>query len=247
MQQSKKSSAPQTKRTGLPVPDQSVSEEISSSDRVAATIYNGIFAGRYVPGQKLIEADLAMTLGLSRGPIREALKRLAAEGVVELTRHKGGYIRAMSRQEAIDLLEIVEVLTDLIVRKAAKAAVSPKRAKQVREAFDRIEKYGGASNSNAEWIMQRDNFYDTLIRVGENSQMDRVLPKMRIHLLRLQAEPLMTSKDHADRLKEYEAVTTAILKGDPRAAQRAMRTHLRRMMTRIERLPERAFNPYAVA
>src|SRR5882762_6860423 len=54
------------------------SDVISSPDKVVDAIYRGILMGRFVPGQKLIEADLALSFGVSRGPIREALKRLSA-------------------------------------------------------------------------------------------------------------------------------------------------------------------------
>ncbi len=64
------------------------SDVISSPDKVVDAIYRGILMGRFVPGQKLIEADLGLSFGVSRGPIREALKRLSAEGVVESTRHR---------------------------------------------------------------------------------------------------------------------------------------------------------------
>ena len=56
---------------------------MSSPDSVAATLLDGIKSGRYVPGQRLIEADLTAELDVSRGPVREALKRLAAEGVTD--------------------------------------------------------------------------------------------------------------------------------------------------------------------
>ena len=73
---------------------------MSGSDRVVAAIVGGILSGRYGPGQKLIEADITQAVGMSRGPVREALKRLDAEGIVTLMPHRGAYIRAMTRDEA---------------------------------------------------------------------------------------------------------------------------------------------------
>ena len=62
---------------------------LSSPDQVVAALIRGLQAGRYVPGQRLIEADLTKELKVSRGPVREALKRLAAEGLVSLIPHRG--------------------------------------------------------------------------------------------------------------------------------------------------------------
>lgn len=232
---------PHGKRAGTASDSEPTAIEASSSDRVARAIYEGIFDGRYVPGQKLIEADLAASLGLSRGPIREGLKHLAAQGVLELTPHRGAYVRAMARHEAIDLLAIIGALLNLVVRNAADAASDPETAKQVQAAFAKVGGERVSPQSDTEWIMQREHFYDTLIRVAGNSQMDAVFPRMLIHLLRLQTEPMIAASDRAARRKEYEAVTLAVLKGDAAAAQRAMRTHVRRMLGRIENLPDRAF------
>jgi len=68
---------------------------------VVDAIVSGIRLGRFVPGQKLVEADLTESIGVSRGPVREALKRLAAEGIVSLTRHRGAYIRVLTRPKSI--------------------------------------------------------------------------------------------------------------------------------------------------
>lgn len=216
--------------------------EESSPDKVVAAIYRGIMGGRYAPGQKLIEADLSAALRLSRAPIREALKRLAAEGVIELTRHRGGYVKVMSRVEAQDFLELVDALTAVIVRRAAEAAKDSEKAKDVAEAFRYVKEYQSAQYSQEAWLEQRGHFYETLIKVGGNSQIESVLPTIRIHLLRLQVEPFLTKKDRVDRLKEYEAVTKAVLAGDTVRARREMRKHVQRMIMRISRLPDEAFS-----
>ena len=76
----------------------------SFDDQVVAALIRGLQDGRYVPGQRLIEADLTKELKVSRGPVREALKRLAAEGLVSLIPHRGAYIRALTRDEVHDML-----------------------------------------------------------------------------------------------------------------------------------------------
>ena len=93
-----------------------LSGALSSSDRVVETIVKGIRDGRLVPGQRLVESDLTTRLGVSRGPVRDALKRLAAEDLVKLSRHKGAYISALSRRDATDLLLVLVVLTGLMAR-----------------------------------------------------------------------------------------------------------------------------------
>ena len=67
------------------------------------------------------------------------------------------------------------------------------------------------------------------------------MPIMRIHLLRLQAQPYLSAEDRQNRLDEYSAITHAVLAGDAKAAERAMRRHLKQMQKRIARLPDDAF------
>jgi DNA-binding GntR family transcriptional regulator len=87
--------------------------------RVVRSMLEGLYQGRYVPGQRLTEGDLMRTFAVSRGSVREALNRLEAEGVVTLTRNKGAYIRALTRSDADDALAIVEVVIGLAARLAA--------------------------------------------------------------------------------------------------------------------------------
>ena len=87
-----------------------------------------------MPGQRLIEADLTRDYQVSRGPVREALKRLAAEGVLTLTRHRGAYVRALSRAEVRDSLMVLEVLVGLMAKLAAKHISESDNAAKMREA-----------------------------------------------------------------------------------------------------------------
>jgi DNA-binding GntR family transcriptional regulator len=180
---------------------------------------------------------------VSRGPVREALKRLAAEGVVRLTRHRGAYISALSRIEANELLVVLEELTGLMARLAAQTVNAGGHAERIRQAFEWLDAYKTGRPSVNEFIEKRRHFYDTLMEVGENHQLHRILPTMQIHLLRLQTEPYLSPEAHALQLLEYAEITTAVLDGMPTQAERAMRKHIRRTRGRYEALPDEAFWP----
>src|ERR1700677_4954504 len=112
---------------------------LSSPDRIVETITDSIRAGRFVPGQRLVEGDLTHSLGVSRGPVREAMKRLAAEGVITLTPHRGAYIRALQRGEAKQLLTVMEVLTGLAANLAAQQIRIKENSKRMREAYEHLK------------------------------------------------------------------------------------------------------------
>jgi len=181
---------------------------------------------------------MSSTLGMSRGPVREALKRLEAQGVVTLTRHRGAYIRAFSRAETEDLLAILEALAAVAARLAADAVCGGASSADMRDAQAQLAAWG---SSDPGLIAKRRHFYDALIAIGGNSQLAGVMPLMQIHLLRLQAQPWFTADDLRDRTAEYAAITEAVVAGDPKRAETAMRRHMQRMTARLRKLPDAAF------
>jgi DNA-binding GntR family transcriptional regulator len=214
--------------------------KMSSPDRVVEAIVRGIRAGTFVPGQRLIEADLTRDLRVSRGPVREALKRLAAESVVTLTRHRGAYVRALSRQEVDDTLVVLEVLTGLMARLAAEAIGKSGNSERLREAHRRLKTFRDGGGS-AGFLDERRRYYDTLIDIGGNYQLARIMPLMQIHLLRMQFQSHITPRDREKQFEEYEAITEAVLSGDANRAEHVTRWHLRRTRETLRKLPDEAF------
>ena len=108
------------KKTRVSVAQVSGAKSPSSSDKVVDTILQRLLSGLFVPGQRLVEVELASQCGVSRGSVREAFKRLSAQGIITLSPHRGACIRQLSRQEVIDILQIQAVLAGLGAGLAAK-------------------------------------------------------------------------------------------------------------------------------
>jgi DNA-binding GntR family transcriptional regulator len=217
-----------------------VRDRIASPDRVVEAIIRGIRTGTYAPGQRLIEADLTRELGVSRGPVREAFKRLAAEGALTLTPHRGAYIRALSRSELHDSLVVAEVLLGLMARLAAEQIGKEGNATRMREAFKRLWAFkdkGGA----AAFINERHRFYETIAEISNNHAFNRVLPQMQLHLLRMQFQSYITPRDREEQFKDYERISEAILSGDANRAEEVIRAHTSRTRIIQEQLPDDAF------
>ena len=193
-----------------------------------------------VPGQKLIEADISDALKISRGPVREGLMRLQAQGVVTLSRHRGAYIRAFSRAETGDLLVILDALTAVMAQLAAAAVATGADDTAMRHAQEQLESPAAAGEAGG-LIAQRRHFYDALIAIGGNRQLAAIMPLMQIHLLRLQVQPWFSAVDLGNRAAEYAAISEAVVAGNAAAAETAMRHHMRRMAARLQRLPDAAF------
>lgn len=226
------------RETGMPADNQ-----MSSPERVIDAITRGILTGRYVPGQKLIEADLTQALRVSRGPVREALKRLDAEGVVTLTPHRGAYIRLLTRREVLDLEIVLESLTALIARLAAEAVANDTSCERKRPMQEWLDFFASGRTSTPELFERRRQFYDLLIEVGKNTQLQSVMPTKRVHLIRLQTQQFFGPDDIEKRLAEYVAIAKAVVVGNPQAAERAMRRHMKRNIETTMAMPDEAFAP----
>ena len=212
----------------------------STPGMVVNAINDGIMKRRYSIGQRLVESDLTRDLKVSRGTVREALKTLSAEGVVKLTPHRGAFIRSLSRKEANDLLVVLEVLCGAAARLAAERIGRGDNTKQFKTAEQTIAglRNGAGIGGFAE---ERARFYQTMLKIGGNAELERVMPLAHIFLFRTQFQGLWSKKDIAAVFKEYQEIATAILAGDVTLAEQRMRRHIRKTEERMSKLPDSAF------
>ncbi|MBI4693192.1 MAG: GntR family transcriptional regulator [Gammaproteobacteria bacterium] len=232
---------PETQRTaGRAKARGKASAVLSSSDQVAAYIRNGVRRGRYVPGQRLVEADLTLELGVSRGPVREALKRLAAEGMVELHRNRGAAIRQLTRRKVNDILAIQEHLTGLAARLAAEHIAEGDHGARFQAAVDAL--FAARDRGNTAQVFEtRLRFYEELVAIGGNQELARFVPIPETNIIRAQFEHHLPARVRARNYQDYETVARYILKGKAKAAEAAMQRHLRMVRQAYERLGDEVY------
>ena len=182
---------------------------------------------RFTVGQRLIEADLTRDLGVSRSTVREGLRILAANGVVELTPHRGAVIRALNREDAESLLGVLEVLSGLAARLAASNIHLGDNAQRFETA---ARKLINAKTPEAldRVLDERANYYKVMFEIAHSGELDRVLPMARAHLFRAQFYDYLTTADLRAMVAEYRSITEAILQGDSAKAEARMRRHLQK-------------------
>lgn len=209
----------------------------SSSDLLVRDLLRGLYEGRYVPGQRLVEPDLMRRYGLGRSTVREAIKRLAAEGVVTLLPFRGAAIRQLSRSEARGISQITELMIGLACRLAAERIAEPGKRERIRERLERLLAFEAEADS-FEQVRARNRFYRALVEAGGNAELARLLPGVQVHLLRTQLR-----QPRARQFADYREMAAAVLAGDPAAAEAAGRAHIRRVGEGIESLPDEVFAP----
>ena len=204
----------------------------STPDRVAAAISRAILMRRFTAGQRLTEAELQRSLQVSRGTVREALRILASSGVVELTPHRGAVIRVLNRADSQDLLEVMEMLSGLAARLAArKITGSGNRARFEAVARKLLAPHAAA---NLESVLdERLHFYKVMFSIANNNELDRVLPLARAHLFRTQFHQYLTPSDMRAMVREYRSIAEPILAGDETKSEARMRKHIRKTGERM--------------
>ena len=212
----------------------------SAADKVSEAIIRGIRTGIFVPGQHLVEPDLTRRLGISRGSLREALKHLAAAGIVTLNRFRGAYITTLDRRSVRDLLQTMEALVSLAARLAAEHCETPEQAKAMLDVAAAIEEANVARN-RAEYIERRREFYSVMVEIGGNTELERTLPLTRADLFRAQIEAAQSDQQRNRHANGYSKIAQAIAERDPVAAERAVRKHFAGTLKTIEDLPAEAF------
>jgi len=195
-------------------------------DFVANTVQSRIQKGYYPAGQRLTESELTRDLKVSRSSVREALRRLAAEGLVEFQPNRGVTVPALSRSDMLRLVDVMELLSlmgikDLAGRSSEKALQRKlQRLLKVTRAFKRKpdEKLDAAAG-----LEENRRFHADLVALGGNPFLSRLLPKLQIHVFRIGPHnPIATSR--AAWVAGHEEILNAIIAGQPAAAE----AHLRR-------------------
>ncbi|SDR45917.1 transcriptional regulator, GntR family [Rhizobiales bacterium GAS113] len=213
--------------------------EQSVVDRIIVTLRQGVAEGTLAPGQRLVEVDLTRRFGVSRGPVREALRRLVAEGLLSLEHNKGIAVRQMSRKEIADLYKIREVLEGLAAKLAA--AIDNKDRKSTLK--DLRTKMLTASTSS-DW----HNYFDLnqlshalIAQMSDNPQLLQMIRQLDVHFFRLPFRRLLAPKISVMH-SGLDSAIEAVLKGDGEKAQAAMAAHVRVVAEATNSMPDSYFS-----
>lgn len=213
---------------------------LSSVDQIVSEIVRGLYEGTYVAGQKLIETDLTRQFSVARSTVREALRRLAAEGLVTVSLYRGARIRSLSRGEVRDMLEVIAALAGLSARLAAERISDPEHHQALRDTLHRLSMLAPA-DAPFEFARERNRLYRQLAHFSGNAELARLVPLLQAHLIRVQFQVVYGSGSDKKTLQYYTAIVNAVLKHDGVRAERAVRDHIRDTANAIEKLPDQYF------
>lgn len=214
--------------------DQKV-EAKSLVDVVTERIEEAIFSGALEPGSKLSEQKLAASLGVSRGPLREAIRRLEGRKLLHRTPNIGVRVATMSLTNLLEMLQIRERLEGLACALAARYMSD----QQVAELSALVEQQAGraASGEGGDGYQVEEDFafHTHIVSACRNERLKEMLSDDLSYLFRLYRDKLSGSGARgAVVLAEHRSIVAAIVDRDPPAAEMAMRAHLRNARSYVE-------------
>lgn len=204
----------------------------ASAQRVTDLIRDAIVRGDYAPNQRLIEADLSESFSASRATVRTALLELANEGLVERLPNKGSRVRAISLSEAIEILEVRIGVEGLCAAKTARSLTD-----EDAEAFAalRQEMTDAVADGDLVEYARLHQALDARVRVlSRHATAAGVLARLHAQSVRHQFKLSSRPQRAKVSVREHVAIIDAILARDPEGAERAVRDHLRSVITALE-------------
>ncbi|MBR2215846.1 MAG: GntR family transcriptional regulator [Selenomonadaceae bacterium] len=191
---------------------------------VCAALRDAIRSGILEPGERLMEVQLAEELGVSRTPVREAIRKLEQEGYVVMMPRRGTYVASISIRDISEIFEIRTALDSLSNGLAAERIT----AEELESLQRHLVLIGQQiKDGDMEKIVATDiEFHDLLYQAARNARLVGIISNLREQLTRFRTQSMSYPGRLEETLEEHRAIVECIAQGDVRAAKRAAEKHM---------------------
>ena len=199
-------------------------EYIPLRDIVFKTLREAIITGDLKPGERLMEIKLANELGVSRTPVREAIRKLELEGLVIMTARKGAEVAPINEKDLREVLEIRKSLESLACQLACKNVTQDDLAgfEQLNQAIAEA-----VENENIEEITKQDvQFHETIYSITNNDRLVHMLHQLKEHIFRYRFEYIKDMKNKSAIVEEHKKISAAIISKNAKAASKEIERHI---------------------
>lgn len=191
--------------------------------RVLDNLRQAIIERELAPGQRLIERELVELTGVSRTSIREALRELAAEGLVTTIPNKGTIVAQVTAEEARQLYQVRSALEALAGRLFVENA-TPAQRRALSSAFKAVERAAG--KGAPAWLAAKDKFYDVLFEGGGNEALRSIASTLHARISRLRSLSLTRPGRATESMAELAEIVAAVTANDADGAAKACSHHV---------------------
>lgn len=203
-------------------------------DVVFQTLREAILKGDLRPGERLMELQLASKLGVSRTPIREAIRMLEQEGLAVTIPRKGAEVARMTEKNMEDVLQIREALDDLAVQVACDK-MTEQQLDNLTVAMKNFE--NAVQAGDLKHIVAYDvEFHDIIYESTDNPRLVTLLSNLREQIYRYRVEYLKEKENYPMLVKEHETIVAALKEKNKKRVTDAMRCHIRNQAEAVKNI-----------
>lgn len=211
-----------------------VNDYLPLRDVVFNTLRQAILRGEMEPGERLMEIQLAQKLGVSRTPIREAIRKLELEGLVVMIPRKGAEVAQITEKDMRDVLEVRCTLEELAVSLACKN-VTPEKIEELKAANKVFE--SAVVSKDVVNIVDADVlFHDTIYGMTNNARLIQIINKLREQMYRYRLEYVKDARTHSILISEHNDIIKKLTERDTEDAKTVIRQHIHNQEKGIIRL-----------
>lgn len=193
-------------------------------DVVFKTLRQAILRGELVPGERLMEIHLANRLGVSRTPIREAIRKLELEGLVTMIPRKGAEVARITEKNLKDVLEVRRALDAFTVELACDR-ITDEEKEDLRIACESFKK--ATETKDSELIAKADvKLHDIIVRAAGNERLIQLINNLAEQMYRYRFEYIKDESQHRRLVEEHQVIFDSIMKKDKYTAAMAVKAHV---------------------
>lgn len=208
-----------------------INEYLPLRDVVFQTLRQSILRGELEPGERLMEIHLADRLGVSRTPIREAIRKLELEGLVVMIPRRGAIVASITEKDLQDVLEVRRTL-EIMAAEIACDRITPEQLAELADAGREFRKLKDSDDYTS--LAAADvRFHDIIYAATDNQRLISILNNLREQMYRYRLEYLKDSGSHEKLDGEHEAIYESIHNGDKEAVCAMIGQHIDNQMTAI--------------
>ncbi|RKJ20843.1 GntR family transcriptional regulator [bacterium D16-50] len=202
----------------------SLQADLPLRDLVFNTLRQAILTGELKPGERLMEIHLADKLGVSRTPIREAIRKLELEGLVTMIPRRGAEVAQITEKSMSDVLEVRRTL-DALCAELACDRISEEGLAALKDACGQFEQC--VAGRDAQRIAQADvALHDIILQATGNQRLIQMVNNLAEQMYRYRFEYIKDSSQHERLVEEHKIIYQSILNKDKDTAAAAARTHI---------------------
>ncbi len=193
-------------------------------DIVFETMRDAILTGKLSPGERLMEMQIAEEMGVSRTPVREAIRKLELEGLVVMVPRKGAYVAGISIKDVVDVFEVRAALEGLAASLAAER-ITDEEIDQLERSIVSISEVSDGKNIGS--VVEKDiGFHDIIYRASRNEKLIQIITNLKEQLQRFRATSLATPGRSKQAVDEHRQIVEAIAERNAELAEKLARQHI---------------------